>query len=111
MKNNSNVIVGVFLVVLGILFLLRNFDLFDFNIGDVFRLWPIALIYVGVEMLPVEAKTRTLLQTGVIILFFVALILLPYLRNANRYYNDDSVQIQQIEKYNASANSDVEYIV
>ena len=98
MKNNTNIITGVFLVVLGVLFLLKNFNLFDFNLGDVFRLWPIALIYVGVEMLPVNPKNKTLLQTGVIILFFVALIALPYIRSAGHYYEDDEIGFKYQEK-------------
>ena len=105
MKNNTNIITGVFLVVLGVLFLLKNFNLFDFNLGDVFRLWPIALIYVGVEMLPVNPKNKTLLQTGVIILFFVALIALPYIRSARHYYEDDEVgfkhQVKQVDSQGA----------
>jgi len=79
MKNTNNIIAGFFLVVLGLLFLLRNFHLLYFDIGDIFRLWPIALIYAGVEMLPVEGKTKVYLQSGVIVLFFIALLGLPYL--------------------------------
>jgi len=89
MKTNNNIITGVFFVVLGFLFLLRNFDLLYFDIGDIFRLWPIALIYIGVEMLPVEPKTKIYLQTGVIILFFIALISLPYLSRHQRNYDND----------------------
>jgi hypothetical protein len=77
MKNTENIIAGLFLVILGFLFLLRNFNILDFNIGDIFKLWPIALIYVGVEMLPVDSKTKIYLQTIVIVLFFIALISLP----------------------------------
>jgi len=88
MKNNSNIITGFFLVILGILLLLRNFHLLDFEIWDIFRLWPIALIYLGVEMLPIESKTKMYLQLAVIILFFVALISLPAIRTARHHYDD-----------------------
>ena len=86
MKNVNNIIAGFFLVILGLLFLLRNFNLLDFDIADVFSLWPIALIYLGVEMLPVEPKTKIYLQAGVIILFFIALISLPYIHNNGNGY-------------------------
>ena len=90
MKNNSNIITGFFLVILGVLLLLRNFHLLDFEVFDIFRLWPIALIYAGVEMLPVEQKTKMYLQLAVIILFFVALISLPAIRTARKHrYTDD----------------------
>ncbi len=89
MKTNSNIITGIFLVVLGFLFLLRNFHIIYFDIGDIFRLWPIALIYIGVEMLPVDPKTKMYLQTGVIILFFFTLLSLPYISGRHHnVYND-----------------------
>ena len=105
MKTNNNILVGVFLVVLGILFLLRNFDLFYFNFGDVFRLWPIALIYIGVGMLPIDQKTKTYLETGVIVLFFSILIVLPYLSNKTRHndrfeyrYDDEETGSIQLDE-------------
>jgi len=89
MRNTSNLITGFFLVILGILLLLRNLNIFDFDIVDIFRLWPIALIYVGVEMLPVEPKIKLYLQIGVIILFFIALMSLPVLREQSHRFFDD----------------------
>ncbi len=89
MKTNSNIITGVFFVVLGFLFLMRNFDIIYFDIGDIFRLWPIALIYIGVEMLPVDPKTKIYLQTAVIVLFFIALISLPYISRHQDVYTGD----------------------
>ncbi len=79
LKTQSNIIVGIFLVILGFLLLLRNFGLFHFDIGDLFRLWPFILIYVGVRMLPVDENKRVWVEIAVIILFFIALISLPYL--------------------------------
>ena len=98
MKNTSNLITGFFLVILGVLLLLRNLNLLDFEIIDIFRLWPIALIYAGVEMLPIESKTKMYLQVAVIILFFVALISLPAIRNARQDYIDyyDSTNKEQV---------------
>ena len=89
MKTNTNILTGIFFVLLGILLLLRNFNLLDFDIGDIFRLWPIALIYIGVEMLPVDPKTKMYLQTGVIILFFIALLSLPYISGRLQHVYDD----------------------
>ena len=89
MKNTSNLITGFFLVILGILLLLRNLNVLNFDIGDIFRLWPIALIYVGAEMLPVDPKTKMYLQIAVIVLFFIALISLPLLQeHSQEIYNN-----------------------
>jgi len=96
MKSNNNIIIGAFFVILGILFLLNNFNLFNFDFGDIFRLWPIVLIYICVGMLPVDNKTKTYLESAVIVLFFILLLSLPYIskskhqRNHFEYeYNDD----------------------
>jgi len=86
MKTNSNLITGFFLVVLGLLLLLRNLGILHFDILDIFRLWPIALIYIGVEMLPVESKIKMYLQIAVIVLFFIALMSLPVIREATHNF-------------------------
>ena len=104
MKNTSNLITGFFLVILGVLLLLRNLNLLDFDIIDIFRLWPIALIYAGVEMLPVEPKTKMYLQVAVIVLFFVALISLPAIRNARHHYVDDYENTYHHTNLDASTN-------
>ncbi len=108
LNTRSNIILGVFLVILGFLLLLRNFGLFDFNLGDLFRLWPFILIYFGVRMLPVDETKRVWLETGVVILFFISLISLPYLSKKNRnYYEDDfgykSGAIIQLNKFEKPA--------
>ena len=107
MKNNSNIITGFFLVVLGVLLLLRNFNLLAFEIFDIFRLWPIALIYAGVEMLPVEQKTKMYLQLAVIVLFFIALISLPAIRSARHHYTDDYESTYQQPKIDNSQSIEV----
>jgi len=84
MKNTSNLITGFFLVILGILLLLRNLNILDFDIVDI-----LSLIYIGVEMLPVEPKVKLYLQIGVIILFFIALMSLPVIREqSHRIFYD-----------------------
>ncbi len=97
MKNYSNFITGTFLVILGLLLLMRNLNLLDFDIMDIIRLWPLALVYAGVEMLPVEPKLKMYLQIGVIILFFIALISLPLLRQQQvgilDYYEQTGIEL------------------
>ncbi len=109
MKSSNNIIIGVFFVVLGILFLLRNFNLFHFDIGDIFRLWPIALIYIGVGMLPVSTQTRTYLETAVIVLFFVALITLPYLSKKSHTRHEVEYQYQDDDDTVFMEYSEVHY--
>jgi predicted membrane protein len=49
-KVSKNVFGGIFLIVLGLLFLLHNFDYIDF--GEIVRrYWPLLLIYFGLQAL------------------------------------------------------------
>ena len=50
--------VAVFIVLLGVNFLLENFDLPYVRIGDVSKLWPLALIWVGWTMWHGDARRR-----------------------------------------------------
>jgi hypothetical protein len=94
LNTRSNIILGVFLIILGLLLLLRNFGLFDFNLGDLFRLWPFILIYFGVRMLPVDENKRVWLETAVIILFFISLVSLPYLSKKSRTTYDEDLGVK-----------------
>lgn len=47
-KNNSGLLPGIFLLTLGVIFLLGNFGFVSFDIG---KLWPIFLIIPGATML------------------------------------------------------------
>ena len=43
-------LIAIFVILIGINFLLDNFGLGLFDIGDLTKLWPIAVIWVGVSM-------------------------------------------------------------
>jgi hypothetical protein len=48
---------GGSLIVLGVLFLLYNFDLFDFD--WLWQFWPLALIVIGIKLIRFPASTST----------------------------------------------------
>ncbi len=77
MNNNRGIFWGLFLIVIGILFGMRNFGYVDFHWSNVFRLWPFLLVYWGVTLLPVKQNIKMALTLLTIISFFAALILLP----------------------------------
>ncbi|OGB63063.1 MAG: hypothetical protein A2Y94_06540 [Caldithrix sp. RBG_13_44_9] len=55
-RGSRNLFWGIFLIVLGLLFLLHNFDYLDF--GDmVRRYWPLILIYLGLQALISSRKS------------------------------------------------------
>jgi hypothetical protein len=50
-KLNGNIIPGVILIAIGILFFLKEFHYVEFNWTELLRLWPLALVIIGVNML------------------------------------------------------------
>ncbi|MBO8156201.1 MAG: cell wall-active antibiotics response protein [Bacillaceae bacterium] len=50
--------VGSFFLVYGILVWLGNFNVISFGLGDIWRLWPLLFIYIGVNLLFRNKKKR-----------------------------------------------------
>jgi hypothetical protein len=50
-NSNKNYFTAGLLILLGIIFLGREFDFLDFHWGDIARFWPILLILIGVNVL------------------------------------------------------------
>ena len=66
---------GIFLVFIGGIFLLENFDIIDFSWRYVWRFWPVILILVGVNILFKNSKS----QTGIIVTAAITIITLGLL--------------------------------
>lgn len=60
---------GVFLIVIGILFILKQAGIIYFHIFHILQLWPVLLLYWGISMLP--AKNRTKIILTLVSLFLV----------------------------------------
>lgn len=54
---NQNFTAGVILSLLGIVLLLRNFDLLDINWNVVLKFWPLLLVYLGLATIYGNKKT------------------------------------------------------
>ena len=50
---------GLIITALGVFFLLSTLDVWDYSIGDVWRLWPVILILVGARILFWRRKKRS----------------------------------------------------
>jgi len=57
----------VVLIIIGILFIIRNLGWVDFSWWGVFRLWPVLLILWGISVIPIKNYLK-------LILSFVALL-------------------------------------
>lgn len=69
-RGNGQLIGGVVLILIGALFLLDRFDMFDFG-WMVSRFWPSVLIFIGVTMI-INEKRRSL--TGPLVLIAIGAI-------------------------------------
>lgn len=61
---------GIFLVFIGGIFLLENFDVIDFSWGYIWRFWPVILILIGVNLLfkNSNSKVAIFVTAGITIL-------------------------------------------
>ena len=91
---SENLFWGVILITLGVLIGLRNFDIFYFTWGSLFRLWPLLLVFVGISLLPVKSGLK-------VVLTFIAiavgiLILASNPRSGSLWWNwTDKVKIEK----------------
>jgi len=69
----SKIFWGVILIAIGVLFALRNFDIFSFSWHSIFRLWPLILVFWGIAILPVKSVIKLILT---VIAIFIAVIIL-----------------------------------
>lgn len=54
---NQNFTAGLLLSILGVVLLLRNFDLLDINWNVIIKFWPLLLIYLGLATIYGNKKT------------------------------------------------------
>ncbi len=66
---------GILLLTLGTLLLFRNFDIFNFSLRSLLRLWPLIFVFWGIAVLPVKQGIKLILVgltiiAGILILAF-----------------------------------------
>ena len=73
----SNIFWGVILITLGVLFAMRNLDIFFFSWRSIFRLWPLIFIFWGIAVLPVKSFAKLLLTVITVALGLIILVNSP----------------------------------
>ena len=121
---SGNVFWGVILVVVGLLFIFKNFGFIYFDWCSIFSLWPLLLILFGIAILPIKNIFKFLLSfialvAGIIIFSFSDSCYNNFritYNNDRFYYNDDDENIINDEEYiidkqvfTEPYNSDIEY--
>ncbi len=101
---NSNLFWGVILVAIGILFILGNLDFLNFNWWNIFRMWPMLLVLLGVTLLPIKNGIKMVLT---LVIAALTIVLLVTDTSFNRYgrsfhYNWDFSDSKDYHKYKRS---------
>ena len=96
MKSNK-LIPGVILMLIGVAFLLRNYGYLNFHFWNLFYLWPIVIVVIGINLIFANNRSTwaTLLKLGVIVVGFGLLLFGNFSKHhpfGNRYsyhFDDD----------------------
>lgn len=78
-----NIFWGVILILLGILYLLKQLDVIWFNWRDIISLWPLILVLWGISLLPIKSLYKLIVS----LLAVVAMVLLIW-SHPTRFHNN-----------------------
>jgi hypothetical protein len=78
----KNIIWGLVLVLIGVLFILKNLNIIYFSWYSIWRLWPLVLVLVGIAILPIKDVIKVVLT--VVVLAIAALFLITYQGSGDR---------------------------
>lgn len=89
----KNIIWGFILVLIGVLFILKNLDVIYFSWHSLWKLWPLVLVMIGVTILPVKDGIKVAL--AIIVLVAAAFFLVSYPDFRYSRNNDTSINNSQ----------------
>ncbi len=88
----KRVIWGSILIIIGLLFALKNFGVIDFDWFMLFSLWPLILIFVGITLLPMKNAYKIILIIASLIIG-IAVVFSTYDENSysgcNRWHSEE----------------------
>jgi hypothetical protein len=79
----KNIIWGLVLVLIGVLFILKNLEIIYFSWYSIWKLWPLALVLIGVMILPVKDGIKIALTIVVMVATVIILFSFPNYHNWN----------------------------
>ena len=74
----GKIVWGMFLIFLGLVFLLDNLDIINFYWGSVWRFWPVVFILIGMNMLMSRLENKKLVAPLVALTTFLVLGVIGY---------------------------------
>jgi hypothetical protein len=73
----KNIIWGLVLVLIGLLFILKNLDIIYFSWFSIWKLWPMVLVIIGIAILPVKGGIKIALTIITLVIAAVIIIAFP----------------------------------
>ncbi len=98
----KNILWGIVLIGIGILFILKNMGMIHFHWLAIFQLWPLLLVLWGISMIPVKDYIKLILSVVSII---AALIIISY-NHSNVYIGWSCKNNKQFKQQNINETYD-----
>lgn len=83
----KNIIWGLLLVLIGVLFILKNLDIIYFSWYNIWKLWPVVLVLIGVAILPIKDAIKIILTIIVLALAAIILIASPGFKSTGKKWS------------------------
>jgi Domain of unknown function (DUF5668) len=98
---NKNLVPGAILMLIGFLFLADNYNWFSFDWHTVFRLWPLAIIMLGINMI---VGKRSSAATGLTIALIAICVPIAMLKGVKRDVEDRFEWFRNDDDHNNRSN-------
>lgn len=108
----KNLFWGIVLILIGILYLLKRFDLIWFNWRDILSLWPLLLVLWGISLLPMKSVFKLLASFAAIIITVLLIYNNPGRWHSGWFWIGDFDRSDKSEmRQHESMDEDAEYAV
>ena len=107
--NSKNIFVGGILILLGVLFLGKELDWFHVNWHEIFRLWPLLLIYLGlVAVLGKSSQTSTVVTIVLLCIAIPTIIVRSCSNKVEHAFNHGNLNFGNNDDEDSNDNDDNE---
>jgi len=83
----KNIIWGLVLILIGVLFILKNLGIVYFSWYSLWKLWPVVLVLIGVAILPIKDAFKIILTLVVLALAAIILVSSPGFKTSERRWS------------------------
>ena len=87
---SKNIFWGIFLISLGILWMLKALAIITFSWVIFWKLWPLVLVWVGIKLMPISDRWKVILNTTVLFIGIAFLLILSNSKHCNHKWYKSS---------------------